>query len=475
MFWQGKIKIQKRKKIIVLIARGEAVRNFVYTDFLKVLSKSFSVTILTTISHDETHSKLSKYADEILTLKSFRERFWVILFREIIHTAHYRWIWTKAVKYYWGRHNERVIGDFKAYVRLKIWRIFSYIFSNRIMLKIGTLIDRWLTIKFMPTNEFEIIFEKLKPDIIFNCSHIHGVEADLPIRVANNLNIPTFVFLFSWDNLTSRGRIFPKYSRYYVWTEKIKEDLINIYKPEIKSNEVIVVGTPQFDFHFSNKHRWSKIRLYDEIGLDLNRPYILYTTGMSSDFPSENKIIESVIDFIKKIPRKERPQLVIRTYIKGTSQETIDLAYKMKDDVDIIFPSILWHKKYLMPLEYDCYVYTNLLRYCSLGINTASTVTLELMIHSKPTINISFEPPETNLPKWNRFSRHVDYEHYVPVAKSEAVIIAKSLLELFEGIEHALLNSNKWNIKQKSFLKSMFGSKIDGKSAKRIADNLTLG
>ena len=77
-----------------------------------------------------------------------------------------------------------------------IWRSLSYIFANSTMLKIGTSIDRWLSIYLRPTHELDLIFTKMKPDMIFNCSHIHGTSADLPMRVARHLKIPTSVFFF---------------------------------------------------------------------------------------------------------------------------------------------------------------------------------------------------------------------------------------------------------------------------------------
>ena len=39
---------------------------------------------------------------------------------------------------------------------------------------------------------------------------------------------------------------------------------------------------------------------------------------MASDFHDENRIVEEVIRFIKELKVKIRPQIVIRTYIKGT-------------------------------------------------------------------------------------------------------------------------------------------------------------
>ena len=168
------------------------------------------------------------YVKRIIHLKSYKENSLVILFREIIHTAHYRYIWTEAVKYYWGRHNDRVKNNLRERIRLIIWRSLSYIFANSTMLKIGTSIDRCLSIYLRPTLELDLIFTEMKPDMIFNCSHIHGTSADLPMRVARHLKIPTSVFLFSWDNLSSRGRIFPKYDYYFVWTRDISNHLFRL-------------------------------------------------------------------------------------------------------------------------------------------------------------------------------------------------------------------------------------------------------
>ena len=136
--------------------------------------------------------------------------------------------------------------------------------------------------------DFDLLYNEIKPDFVFNCSHIHGVTADLPLRVAKHLNIPTGVFLFSWDNLSSRSRIFPDYEKYFVWTKSIKNHLIDLYKGIIDPSQIIVTGTPQFDFHFDKKYEMKKSKLFKNIGLDLNRPFILYTTGKSSDFPDEH-------------------------------------------------------------------------------------------------------------------------------------------------------------------------------------------
>ena len=107
---QDKKLILKKDKpnIVVIIARGEAVRNFIYSNFLKTLSKDFNITLLTQINHPDAIDTALPYTKNIIKLNTFQENNWVILFREIIHSAHYKMMWTEAVKYYWGRHNNRV-------------------------------------------------------------------------------------------------------------------------------------------------------------------------------------------------------------------------------------------------------------------------------------------------------------------------------------------------------------------------------
>ena len=119
-----------KPKICILIARGEAARNFVYTKFLKYLSTYADVTVLTIIKDEEFFTAAKPYVKRIIHLKSYKENSLVILFREIIHTAHYRYIWTEAVKYYWGRHNDRVKNNLRERIRLMIWRSLSYIFAE---------------------------------------------------------------------------------------------------------------------------------------------------------------------------------------------------------------------------------------------------------------------------------------------------------------------------------------------------------
>lgn len=344
-------------------------------------------------------------------------------------------------------------------------RLLAY----RSVLERLTRVDQSLSWYLRPTRDFEVLFRDLQPDLVFNGSHIHGPRADLPLRVAHRLKIPTAGFIFSWDNLTSRSRIFVPYEHYLMWNEQMRRQLLVQY-PFLDSQRVIVTGTPQFDFHFNPGFVMPREELCSQLGLDPTRPFILYTTGLDSDFLDEHRIVEAVIDYLHSGTLNPQPQLVVRTYIKGTSPEMLAIAER--DLPDVVFPPILWNKEWIMPMEEDQTIYNSLLSHCALGINAASTVSLELMMYDKPVINLGMEPPGSELPYYARFARHVGYDHYAPVVASGAVMAARSVTDLQQMIKLGLSEPDRDNTARREFLDTMFGNTLDGHSGERVAEAL---
>ena len=458
----------KKPHIVLVVARGEAVRNFLYSDTLRQLCDHARVTLLSTITDPDTLKHFTGAPDRVVELKEYPEKYLVSLFRYFLHMAHLRWLWSEASKFSWEAHYAYAT-TYKARVRVRLARGIGRILAHQSLLEKMTSVDRFLSWRFRPANDFEQLFNELRPDLVFNCSHIHGPMADLPMRVAEGMGFKTAAFIFSWDNLTSRSRIFVPYDYYLVWTDNIREDFLRLY-PFVDKDRVIVTGTPQFDYHFNPEFTMQREEFCRRIGLDPSRPYILYTTGRSQDFPDEHIIVKEVIRYIQETTISPKPQLVVRTYLKGNSSEMEDLSKGSFPDV--VFPTVLWEKKWLLPLYNDLIFYTSLLRHCSLGINAASTVTLELMMLGKPVINLGFDPPGSNVPYFNRFSRHVDYEHYKPVAYSGGVLLAKSLEDVPLMIHKGLSEPDSYHKEQAKFIDNFFGGTLDGKSSQRVAETL---
>jgi hypothetical protein len=192
---------------------------------------------------------------------------------------------------------------------------------------------------------------------------------------------------------------------------------------------------------------------------------------MDIDFPEEHRTVEFIAKILQDIDITPRPQLVVRTYIKGTSQEMKELA--MRNLPDVIFPPQLWDEKWMFtPLYEDLAVYTSLLRECCLGINAASTVSLELLMHDKPVINLGFDPPGSSLPHHLRWERHINYDHYRPVAESGAVMLARYTEDLRRMLMKGLTEPEAESQKRQRFIANMFGNTLDGNSGRRVVEIL---
>lgn len=458
--------MNQKKNIIIVIARGESVRNFLFTNTIKELSKSAKITLLSVIHDNDFIDMCNAYVEKVIPLQKYDENPIVSYLRRVIHTAHYRWIWNNFAKWNYQIHDYQSRTKIDKIKRM-ILKSLARIISNRLMLEFMSTIEKYLSWVFRPKNNLEDLFMTIKPELVFNSSHIHGELADFPMRIAKKLGFKTSTFIFSWDNLYGRSRIFVPYDYYLVWNEIMKLQLLNQYR-KLKPENIIITGTPQFDFHFDKSFTSNRKDFCAKMGLDPDRPYILYTTGMN--IWEEDKIVECVINFINNNELHPKPQLVVRTYIKGTTIEMKNLSQKYNKDV--FFPEVLWEPKWLMPKEEDLYIYSNLLLHSSLGINCESTVSLELMMFDKPVINIGFDPDGSQLPPFLKLSRYINADHYMPVIASGAVKVAYSEEALHELIINGLQNPQEQKEQREKFLRSMFGDTLDGKSGSRVSEVL---
>lgn len=464
---------ESKPHIVLIVPRGEAVRNFMYSDTLRVLSENARVSLLSVIHDAPFQERFGSYVEDIYPLenKKYDENPWLRSIRFIIHEAHFRWIWSEVAKNTWELRKGKATTPMRQAKRIALERLIEPL-ANRPTLEALTKLENYLSYVLRPDNTFNDLFARLKPDLIFNCSHIHGkAAAELPAKIAYRMGIPVTGFIFSWDNLTSRSRIFVPYHQYIVWHNPMRNQLLEQY-PKIDPQTVKVTGTPQFDYHFKSDYWLSREELCQRIGIDPSRPFVFYTTGLDKHFPDEHYTVERVIRLLEELDLPEKPQLVVRTYVKGISDEMRALAARMEDNPDVVFPPVAWDEKWYMPQHEDLALYTSLLRECAMGINPASTVSLELMMHNKPVINLGFDPPGSNLPHRFRWIRHIEFDHFRPVAESGGTMVAYKPEDLGPFIQRGMTQPLADKDAQDHFIGSIFGDTLDGNASKRVAEHL---
>lgn len=455
-----------RMGIAAILPRGETFRNFVYSgalDFIK--SSGVGVTVLAVHPNDDIWASLQRSysAANVHELQTIPARYAVRVLREVLDVCHGRWLWSEAAQARWRLRNIEA-SDPWSKVRRTGKKLLTIPLANRPALRVLERVERSASWWLRNTDHYLNLYRKIKPTLVFNASHVHSQNAIPAVEAAQWLGIPTATFIFSWDNLTSQGRVMPPYDYYLVWNEALRDQLLQIYR-NVPRDRVFVTGTPQFDCHFRREFHWTREDFFQRMGADPTRPLVFYSTGMSNHMPGEEVLVEQIADRLKQMGDLGRPQLLVRVYAKDRTGRFEPLRTRRPD---ILFPEVLWEPNCQTPKLEDAYVLANTLRYCSLGINVASTVSLELCMFDKPVINVGYNPPSVPTQQIN-YARYYRFDHYRPVVESGAVKVARSLEEMDRMIRDALAHPEAGRTERGALVRAFFADSLDGRSGERAA------
>jgi hypothetical protein len=451
---------------VVVIPRGEVIRNFIHSGALDAVKEKAAVSLISVSFDDEMDRGLTEKFGDVHPLNEYPERWLVRFEREILETAHNRWVWSPASRSRVRLHDAAAVTTRQRLIRAAK-KVVSRPLANRVGLSALSKIERFSSHFLKTTDEYLKLMKELKPSLVFNGSHVHSRVATQAVQAAQWLKIPTATFIFSWDNLTSQGRIMLPYDYFLVWNEHLKTQLLEMYN-QIRPERVFVTGTPQFDFHFRSEFYQSHEEFCAEVGADPKRPIVFYTTGMANHMPGEPELVEEIADILSETGGTNPPQLLVRVYPKDLTGRFGPLK---KNRPDILFQKTVWGKSWLTPKYEDSFALINALRHCALGINIASTVSLELCMFDKPVINVGYNPP--NVPvKDHRFADFYEFDHYRPLVSSGAVEVALNPRQMRDMINKSLSHPMHRKNERRELIDKMFGETLDGKSAQRVAHAL---
>ncbi len=278
-------------------------------------------------------------SDALEELQEIRQPYMLGVLREILHYAHAHRLNSEAARH---RLERRVAEASGAASKLKLAfksGVGRMICSERGLAILEYCEDKWSGYT-KAAAAWDKTLERWKPDVVFNASHVHGLQARALLSRARRRGTPLLGFLFSWDNLTTQGRIIPRYDSYLVWSETMAQQLLQIY-PNISPDQVIVTGSPQFDFHVRGDKRMSREEFCRTLGMDPKRPVILYTTGMPNHMPFEEEIVELLLHTLRTFPEPRRPQLMVRVYAKDATGRFERIFARHPD---LVKAPVLWER-----------------------------------------------------------------------------------------------------------------------------------
>lgn len=458
-------------RIALVVTDGVGVRNFILTKFLKQAVECNKILIIHPIPEHLLSLYSAPYSEKVQwhRLKMMRESPLLFILRYALLYAQMYWANTYAM-----RVNR--VRPIKGSWRTKVKYISAKLLgraaaSPKSMQKLA----KWYYRLIMHQPEFiyyRQLFQEFRPSVVF-CSNQKSPATVPIVLAAQTLNIPTATFIFSWDNLTTKGRIAAPFDYYLVWSRLMQEELLRYY-PDVTTERVYIVGTPQFDPYADRSLLWSRQEFFHRIGADPSRPLICYSGGTPDIVPEDPNYVEILMQLIRNNRIKKYPQVLLRPAPTDDGSRYRSVLEKYPEI--IYFPPLWIHTQpgnwtQVIPTKDDVQFLSNLIYYADLNINVASTMTLDFAIHDKPVVNIAFDvhnPPLFRIPLWDYYYR---FEHYRPVVEIGAARFARSPDELCQHINDYLEDPSLDREKRKKLIELEIGRPI-GEASKYVFDAL---
>lgn len=459
------------KNLGVVITDGVGYRNFILSNFINEAKQSFNNVIIFSCLPKSVYDNLDLNCT-IIELEVFKETFYTWFFRKAKEVTHLQ-LHAKGNFGIIDNLNQtkskamnprgiaiRFIHKWSKNQNSEKW-ILRY---NRLQQK--TFGSDQITKKYIQLlKEYEVsmlFFTHQRPPFIAPF-----------IFAAEELKVKTSTFIFSWDNLASKGRMAGNYDYYLVWSDLMKRELLHFYK-SVKENQIAVVGTPQFEPYTMKEYGYDKMQLCNKFKISSEEAIILFTCN---DASSQNDPIylENLAEFVSQGKLVKKVNIIVRT---SPAEEPA----RFKKIVDK-YPFLIWnfpdwkisregHQEawtQRVPSVADLNDLKSLLNHCDLCINVLSTITLDAFIFDKPVINPVFGNSNNGLFDDQKF---LNYAHLSKLVDSNSSQIVKNKKEYLDAVNNILGFNDDKNRQRQRFLNLQIGKPLLDTS-KRIAKTLS--
>jgi len=321
---------------------------------------------------------------------------------------------------------------------------------------------RWLHSVINPLKAHDYLFEKYKPDLVFNTCAAGDCGV---LKSAKRFEVTTVDMPKSWDNVSQA--LFPTKADFLVvWNDFMREKAAQLQG--YSDDEIFVTGIPQFDFYARKNGLLSREEFCKKHDFDPAKKIILYGSSGARLF-DESKYVRLIKKFIKKGEISDtniliRPHLSYRGDIdqfsgfkedKGVSVDTSDRQnHVLRDHFDTSIDHV--HNLF------------NSLYHADVCVNAASTLSLDAVACGTEVVNFNFDA-ELSLDKKGSIRRLFVSDYVKELMMVEGTHLAKSKDEFLRVLKNIL---EEGACKNKQKIVNRFMYKLDGRSAERISDVL---
>lgn len=420
-------------KICFLIPDGVGIRNYLYSDLLKNLHENgHEVVIWHALDQKvvELSAQINGFTPKEMKFVSYPEDFIIQLLRE-------------STTYARLKHNSQLTENPTIMLN---WHEMVGSFKRKALVwlsrKIGNQIKGYKSIiategiyfarlrKAEAYLQYKEQLKALKPDVLF-CTHQRYPGASYALAAGDDLGITTFSSIFSWDNLP-KARLPIRANFYTVWSGHMAEEL-RFYYPEIEKKQILITGTPQFDFYRSENSIVSREEFANQFGLDASKYWVCFSGCDIKTSPLDAAYLE---DVAKALQGQEDIQLIFRQ----VPVENVD-RYKpvLNDHPEIVHLNPIWNKgtywNQFFPFPEDIAHLVNLSYHCSTVVNIGSTMALDFSWFDRPGLYLNYDHQPNQ--KWTVKDIY-RFQHFRSMGNWDAVVWANGSSEILEKVRQII-------------------------------------
>lgn len=450
-------------KIGVVITDGVGFRNFILSDFIIEAKKAFHEIVIFSCLPKEVYEEFN-FECKIIELEVFTEKFPTWFFRKTKEVAHLQ----LHKKENFGIQDNFQANKSKAInprgLATRFIFGFTNLFHSEKWIQRYNVFQQKTFANNLITKDYEKLLIENQIDLLF-FTHQRPPYIAPFIFAAEKLKIRTTAFIFSWDNLASKNRMAGNFDKYLVWSDLMKQELLQFYK-KVKPEDIEVVGTPQFEPYVLDRYKTTKQDWANTNKVDLNKKTIFFTCN-DSHSKNDPIYLELIANFILDEKLSEKVNYIVRTSPAEEPTRFLKLAEK--------YPFIIWnfpdwnqvrsnHQEswsQRVPSINDVVQLRGFLEFSDISVNVLSTISLDASLFGKPVINPVFGNVENGM---FDDQKYLKYLHLDNVVKTNAVTIAKNEVELLQAINLCLSNPTHKNKEQQDLIKLQIGKPIENTS-----------
>lgn len=458
------------KNLGLVITDGVGFRNYILSGFVTEAQKRFDAVVIYSCLPASVYDGLDVDC-RIVELELMTESFRTWFFRKAKELAHLKRHARRNFGFRDTLGNTRAQGHSPRALATRLLFGLSSVFNGERTIRFWNFLQRKSAASHHLLASYEALLRNEGIDLLFFTHQRPPFIAPL-IQVARRMRIPTAAFIFSWDNLASKGRMAGDFDYYLVWSRLMEKDLREFY-PHVRKDRIAVIGTPQFEPYVQDHYGYSREALDKRFGTDPSRPIVLFTCN---DASSQNDPL--YLELLAKALTEGRFTHDFNLIARTSPAESPERFAHLKEK----YPCIIWnypdwrlsregHQEpwsQRVPSAQDLSDLKSLLQHAAFTINVMSTITIDSFLFGKPVINPVFGSFDNGMYPDQKYMR---YRHLEPLVACGASHVVRNEAEFADAVNRLLDGDDGRSALRRDFVDLQIGQPLEGTSA-RIAETL---